>query len=159
MPYLKSAPSNLSNCKIFWNNKNVLIWVQKCLILIYLCWNLKMLLSYLKSKASNLSTCKVSCKIEKFLNFGLKRPYLCFGLQFRKNYCYIWNQRPWMCQMTIFRAKMKMSKIGSKNALFGYFRAEMFLKIYDHIWSQHLEICQKRAFNSHSEFWYSVRYF
>ena len=64
-----------------------------------------------------------------------------------------------MCLMTIFRAKMKMSKIGSKNALFGYFRAEMFLKNYDHIWSQHLEICQKRAFNSYSEFWYSVRYF
>ena len=38
-----------------------------------------------------------------------------------------------MCLMTIFRAKMKMSKIGSKNALFGYFRAEMFLKNYDHI--------------------------
>ena len=44
-----------------------------------------MLLSYLKSKASNLSTCKVSCKPEKFLNFGLKRPYLCvLGYNFEK---------------------------------------------------------------------------
>ena len=35
MPYLKSAPPNKDNCKIFWRNKNVYIWYQKCLILTF----------------------------------------------------------------------------------------------------------------------------
>ena len=31
LSYLKSVPSNLSNCKISWKNKHSLIWDQKCL--------------------------------------------------------------------------------------------------------------------------------
>ena len=54
--------------------------------------------------------------------------------------------------------KAKMSKYGTKNALFGYFWARI-LKYYCHIWNQHPQICQKWAPNSYSEFWYRVRFF
>ena len=36
LSYLKSAPSNLSNSKILWNNENALIWDQNCLIWVFL---------------------------------------------------------------------------------------------------------------------------
>ena len=48
LSYLKSAPSNLSNCKILRKTKNAQIWDQKCLIWVFLGKNLKRLLSYLK---------------------------------------------------------------------------------------------------------------
>ena len=34
--YLKQAPSNLSNCKISFNNENAYIWDQKCPICVLL---------------------------------------------------------------------------------------------------------------------------
>ena len=36
LSYLKSAPSNLGNCKILRKNKNTKIWDQKCLIWVFL---------------------------------------------------------------------------------------------------------------------------
>ena len=39
-----------------------------------------------------------------------------------------------------FREKTKMSKFGTKNVWFGYFRLE-FEKKYCHIWNQHPRIC------------------
>ena len=39
--HLKSAPSNLSDCKFHEENKNVWIWNQKCVIRVIFCWNLK----------------------------------------------------------------------------------------------------------------------
>ena len=62
LSYLKSVPSNLSNCKVSCKNKNAKMWNQKCLILIFFGWNLKILFSYLKSASSNLCNCKISCK-------------------------------------------------------------------------------------------------
>ena len=35
LSYLKSAPLNLSNCKILWRNKTAKIWDQKCLIWVF----------------------------------------------------------------------------------------------------------------------------
>ena len=56
----KSAPSSLPNCNILWKNENGQIWDQKCLIWVFLGYNLKTILSYLKSASSNLSNWKVS---------------------------------------------------------------------------------------------------
>ena len=91
---LKSAPLNLSNCKISQKHKNAEIWDQEGLIWVLLCWNLKTILSYLKSAPSNWSKCKISwknknayiwdqkCLIWVFLT---KMSYFCvFGLVFQK---------------------------------------------------------------------------
>ena len=64
---------------------------------------------------------------QKYLNLGPKMPYMgIFGLFFSKNYCHIWNQHLWICLNAEFREKMKMSKFGTKNALFRYFWARIF---------------------------------
>ena len=41
MSHLKSAPSNLCNCKILQKNKNAWNWNQKCFIWVFLCYNFK----------------------------------------------------------------------------------------------------------------------
>ena len=55
-----------------------------------------------------------------------------FGLEFSKNYCHIWNQYPRIWLNGKLCEKMKMSKFGTKNALFRYFWARTF-KNYCHI--------------------------
>ena len=71
--HLRSAPWNLSNCKILWKTKNAQIWDQKYLIWVFLGWNFKKLLSCLKSAPSNLSNCKILHKKKKKLpKFGTK---------------------------------------------------------------------------------------
>ena len=55
LSYLKLASSNLPYCKVWCKNKNPLIWDQKCMMCVFLGWNLKILLSYLKSAPLNLS--------------------------------------------------------------------------------------------------------
>ena len=65
LSYMKSAPSNLSICKISRKNKNVYFWDKKCLIRVYLGWNFIKLLSYLKSAPSK----------EKCLHLGQKVLY------------------------------------------------------------------------------------
>ena len=52
-------PQIRQNCKIPWENENASIYDQKCLIWVFLGWNLKTILSYLKSAAWNLSNCKI----------------------------------------------------------------------------------------------------
>ena len=113
--YLKSEPSNLSNCKILRKNKNASIWDQKCLIWVFFDWSLQIILQNLKSVLSNLTNCKIS-----------------------------WN--------------MKMTKFGTKNALFGYFSTG-FWKNYCDNWNQHPQIYQKCVSNFCKEFWYRVRFF
>ena len=50
---------------------------------------------------------------EKSLNLGSKMPYLGnFALEFQKNYCYIWNQRPWICLITNLIRKWKSLNLG-----------------------------------------------
>ena len=46
LSYLKSAPSNLYNCKILQRNKNASIWDQKCFFWVFLEWNLKTILKF-----------------------------------------------------------------------------------------------------------------
>ena len=52
-----------------------------------------------------------------------------FGLEFSKIYCHIWNQHPRVWLNRKFREKMKMSKFGTKNALFEYFWAKFLRTI------------------------------
>ena len=59
LSYVKSEPSNLSICKILRKNNNTQICDQKCLIYVFLVWNLEKILSYLKSATSNLSNYKI----------------------------------------------------------------------------------------------------
>ena len=58
LSYLKSAPSNLSNCKVL-HKKKCLSFGPKMPDLGIVDWNLKTIFSYLKSPPSNLSDCKV----------------------------------------------------------------------------------------------------
>ena len=59
------------------------------------------------------------------------------GLEFENN---VWNQHPWICQLAKFLEKKKIPKSGTKNALFGYFWANIFKNFY-HIWNQHPRFC------------------
>ena len=100
----------------------------------FLGWDLKIILSYLKSVPWNLPNCKISWKNKNAL-FG----YFWAGIWKRK-YCDIWNQRPWICLVARFSAKIKILKFGTKNAWFGYFWTGIW-KQHCHIWNQHPWIC------------------
>ena len=77
----------------------------------------------------------------KCLNLWLKISYLViFRQEFRKTIIVIWNQHPRICLIAKSRKKTKMSKFGTKNALFGYFWTRI-LKNYSHIWNQHPRLC------------------
>ena len=68
-------------------------------------------------------------------------PYLgIFELEFLKNYCHIWNERPRICLTANFHKKIQMSKFGTKNASFGHFWVRIW-KNYRHVWNQHARIC------------------
>ena len=103
------------------------------------------LLLYLKSASSNLPKCKRLFKTKKS-KFGTKNAlFKYFWARIIKNYCYIWNQHPQICQIAKVREKMKMPKFGTKNVLFVYFWAGIW-KQYCHIWNQHPGICLSGKF-------------
>ena len=91
LSYLQSAPSNLSNCKISWKNKNAQISDQECLIWVFLTKNA--LFGYSRARILR-NYCHIwnqhpkMCQIAKFcekkcLNLGAKMPYVAvFGLEF-----------------------------------------------------------------------------
>ena len=154
MSYLKSTPSNLSNCKSYQKKQKcvnvgskmlyLVLFDQKCLIRVFLGSNLKTILSYLKSAPSNLSNCKISQR-NKMPKFGTKKsifgyfwprmPYLgIFGLEFLKDYCQTSTQHPWICQIAKHREVMKRNKFGTKSALLRYFPAKIF-KNFCYIWN------------------------
>ena len=78
--------------------------------LVFLGWNLKILSSCLKSVPSNFVWTKNAW-------FGY------FGARMWKCYCHIWNKSPQIYFSTKSCARMKNSKFGTINALFGYFWA------------------------------------
>ena len=123
----KSESSNLTCCKVWWKNKNPEISDQKCLIWVFLGWNLK-------------KTVVIFEILQKCLNLGPKmRDSGNFGLQFEKNYCQIWNQHPRICLIAKYHEIVRMPKFGIKSTKFGYFGARI-LKNDCHIWNQHLQI-------------------
>ena len=64
---------------------------------------------------------------------GPKIPSLEFLAKVWKKYFHIWKKPP------------KMPKSGTKNALFGYFRARIWKTYYCHIRNQHPQIYQKKT--------------
>ena len=96
--------------------------------------------------------------------FGTKNALLgYFSTGIRKKYCHIWNQRPWICLVTTFGAKLKILKFGTKsNSHLGIWKLREKIKMFKfwtqntsigyfwvrisknccHIWNQHPQICQ-----------------
>ena len=60
---------------------------------------------------------------------GLKKLYLGLWNGMLKNYWHIYNQRPPICLIAKFRAKIRIPKFGTKNALFGCF-GQQFWKTF-----------------------------
>ena len=137
--YLKSAPSNLPNCKIWWKkkmpklvNKNALFgyfWarVLKNYGLIWIS-TLKIFQLQNVAKEQKCLICDQKCLIWFFWGIILK------------NYCHIWNQHPQICLIAKFCKNTRMLKFWSKNALFGCFGARV-IKNYCHVWNQYPRIC------------------
>ena len=132
---MKSAPSNLSNYKIFrkkkmpkclianilWRKNNAKIWDKNCLIWVFLRCHLKTILSYLKSAPSNLPSFKISSKI-KISKFETKTALFgYFWARILKNFSQIWNQHPRSRLIANFCDKLKMPKFGPKMLYLGIF--------------------------------------
>ena len=77
-----------------------------------------------------------------------------FGLEFKKNFGHIWTQPTQICLISTFYRKIKMPKLGTKNALFGHFWSNNF-KSSCHIWNHHPLICLTAKFQSEkkAQFW------
>ena len=74
--------------------------------------------------------------------FPTKNPWLrYFWAGIWKRYCHTWNQHPPICLMAKFFEKARVTKLGTENALFGYFLGKNLNKNYCHNWYQHPQIC------------------
>ena len=90
-------------------------------------------------------------KKQKCLNLGPKMPYWVFlGYNFKKLLSYLKSATSNLSNCKISRKKQNCLNLGPKMpywvflikiALFGCFRARIFLKNYCHIWNQHPQIC------------------
>ena len=137
--YLKSTHFNLSKDKTFreremskFQTKNAIlsIFCQKCLIWVFLGWNLKTTFSYLKSAPST--------KMPKFAT--KKALFASFWTQIWKQYCHIWDQHSRICLIETFLGKVKMPTFLAKNAVLDIFFVTI-LKKYFHIWNQLPQKC------------------
>ena len=141
MLYLKSASSNLFTCKVSSKNKKTLNLGPKIPYLgIFV---LQFNKSYYEVFNQNLWNYRVSSKAKRKKNLHLKILYLGLWAGLLKKYVHIWNQCPPICLISNFLVKMTMLKLGTKNALFGYFCAA-FWNQYCHIWNLP-KICQKNC--------------
>ena len=128
---MKSTPTNLSKYPISSKNGNAQIWDQKCLIWVFFDWNLKRILSYLKSAHSDLYNWKLSSK-KKMPKFWSKNAL--FWGTILKKYCHILNQHPRFWPTAKFGdKKKKMTKVGTKSTLFGYFEAGILKKLLSYL--------------------------
>ena len=97
--------------------------------------------SYLKLAPSNLSSRKISQTKKNAQIWDQKCWIWVFlGWNLQKMDCHIWNQHPWICLIGKYREIIRMPKLDTKSAFFGYFRARI-LKNYCHIWNQIPRIC------------------
>ena len=106
-------------------------------------------------------------KKQKYLNLGTKSliwlfltknavfGYFWDRIFFKRNYCHIWNQHPWICLKAEYREIMKMPKIETKSALLGYFWARTLIKLLWYLKSapSNLSFCKiSRKKNNISKF-------
>ena len=111
----------------------------KCLICIFLGWNLKKTVVIFEISILKFFWLQISRKT-KMPKFRTKNAWLeYFWAGIWKQYSHIWNQLPRICLIPKFHEKTKMPKLGTKNALFGYFGART-LGNYCHISNHHLRI-------------------
>ena len=115
---MKSGRSNLSNCKILWNNENTQFGIKNTLFRYF--WA-KIFKKYCHIWNQHPQICLIGnfCEKQNCLNLGPKMPYLgIFELELEKT---IWNQHSRICLIAKFGKKKKMFKFETKNTLFGYF--------------------------------------
>ena len=132
MSYLKSAASNLSNCKISKKKmKMPKFGTKKYLIWVFLGKNLK---NYGHIWHQHPRCCLITkfCEETRMSKFGTKNALLrvfltknaligYFWIGILKKYCHIWNQHPWICFAAKFSVKIHILKFGTKNAWVRYF--------------------------------------
>ena len=146
MSYLKSAPSNLSNCKISRKNKMLNFGPKMPYLGIFWARIFTKLLWDLKSVPFSLSNFKIFWTSK---NVKIRDQKCHFGVFLTKNalFGYFWlrilKKLLWdlkSAPLTLPNCKIswnnKMPKFGTKSALFGYLPARI-LKNYCHIWNQH----------------------
>ena len=97
---------------------------------------------FLTAKVITLEFAKMVSFMQKKKNVKFGTKIALFGYFWAtilKNYFYIWNQHPRICQTLRFRVKIKMLKFGTKNTQFWCFETGIF-KHYCRIWNEHPEI-------------------
>ena len=91
LPYLKSAPSNLSNYKILWKMIMLTFGIKNALFWYFWDRVLNILLPYFKSAPSDFPNSKILRK-KKWQNLRPKMTYFSiFRLEFENKYSHIWN--------------------------------------------------------------------
>ena len=109
LSYLKSAPLNLSKCKVSCKRKKLGVWDHESLILVLLGQNWKNCCHIWNRHFGVCKSLKFHVKEKQFIlrpNF----PYLeLFWTGIWKNYCYICNQHPQICQNAKFHVKRTWS--------------------------------------------------
>ena len=154
MSYLKSAPSNLSNCKFFeetkmpkFGTKNAIFgyfWPRMPYLTIF---GQDFYKNYCQIWNQHPWICLIAKyrEIMKMPKFGTKSALFgYFWARILKNYCHIWDQHPQICQKWVFNSyskfqclrisviakfceETKMPKFGTKNALLGIFDQEYLI--------------------------------
>ena len=165
LSYLKSAPSNFSNCKISRKNKNVWIWDHKCLIWVFLTKNplfrdfwSRFLKNYchIWNQSSQIRLFPKFYGKTTMPKFGTKNAWFgYFGSGIGKQYFHIWNQHPRICLVAKFCGKIKILKFGTKMPYVSIFDQKYLIwvilgynvkKYYCYIWNQHPQICLTARF-------------
>ena len=132
LSYLKSKPSNLSNCKISGKNKNT---IKNALFGYF--WA-GILQKYCHIWNRQLRICLIAkfCEETKMTTLGIKNAiswvfftknvlFEYFWARILKNYCQIWNQHTWICLIAKYCEIMKMPKnLGPKVPYLGIFGLE-----------------------------------
>ena len=153
---MKSGRSNLSNCKILWNNENTQFGIKNTLFRYF--WA-KIFKKYCHIWNQHPQICLIGnfCEKQNCLNLGPKMPYLgIFELELEKT---IWNQHSRICLIAKFgKKKKKCLNLRPKIPCLGIFGIELEKK-HCHIWNQQSRISQNWVFNSCNEFLYRVRFF
>ena len=149
---MKSAPSNLSNCRILWLKKNASSCNQKIRYLGMFgvdLWKAIVIFEMTTLKFVKLQYLTIKTKI-----LGFKINNLLLGIfeqdcfiwlfkvqNFLKNYSHIWNQHCEFCQIAKFCRKPKRLRFVTKVALFGlmWVRILKIIVLYE---NQHPQISQ-----------------
>ena len=115
-------PSNCSLCEASCKIKKYLHLGQKILYLGIFQLEFEKAIVIFEISALKFVWLQIWQKKQKCLNLKPKMSDLGIcGLEFEKKYCHIWNQHLRICLIEKYRERTKMPKIGTKNALFGYF--------------------------------------